>query len=70
MTVLTVSHYKHLPTGPWWELIKPHLTLREMDPPEEIFGHKIHKFAHKADVARMYAMKRSGGIYLDIDMFV
>ncbi|TXT08601.1 hypothetical protein VHUM_02729 [Vanrija humicola] len=63
-------HYKHLPRGPWWDLIKPHLTLVETHPPTSIFGNKIEHFAHKADLIRLWVMKYSGGIYLDIDMFI
>ncbi len=36
----------------------------------EIHGKKIDHFAHKADVLRLLAMKYSGGIYLDIDIFM
>lgn len=70
LLTLVCSHYKHLPTGPWWDLIRPHLTLIETDVPEEVFGRKVVHYAHKADLLRLWAMKRTGGIYLDIDMFV
>ncbi|WVF72813.1 hypothetical protein IAT40_007631 [Kwoniella sp. CBS 6097] len=63
-------HYKHLPTGPWWDEIAPHLTLIETTVPSEIYGRPLKHFAHKADVLRLLAMKYSGGIYLDIDIFV
>jgi len=63
-------HYQHMPTGPWWELLLPHLTLIKTDVPDEIYGRSIRHFAHKADVLRLLAMKHSGGIYLDIDVFV
>jgi hypothetical protein len=33
-------------------------------------GNNITHFAHKADVLRLLAMRHSGGVYLDIDMFV
>jgi len=65
-----VSHYEHLPRGPWWDEIVPHLTLIKTIVPDEIYGRPIRHFAHKADVLRLLAMKYSGGIYLDIDMFV
>lgn len=48
----------------------PDLTLVETESPDTILGRKISHFAHKADVLRLLAMKHSGGIYLDIDMFV
>ena len=64
------SHYQNLPTGPWWDLLAPSLTLIETSPPETYLGRPITKFAHKADVLRLLAMKHSGGIYLDIDVYV
>jgi hypothetical protein len=64
------SHYQHLPTGPWWDLLAPHLTLIKTEVPDGIYGRKLSHFAHKADVLRLLAMKHSGGIYLDIDIFV
>ncbi|WVQ74931.1 hypothetical protein IAR50_004539 [Cryptococcus sp. DSM 104548] len=63
-------HYEHLPTGPWWDLIRPHLTLTKTVVPDEVYGRHLEHFAHKADVLRLLAMKYSGGIYLDIDIFV
>ncbi|WWD02590.1 hypothetical protein V865_000630 [Kwoniella europaea PYCC6329] len=63
-------HYKHLPTGPWWDLISPHLTLIRTEVPDQIYGKPLNHFAHKADVLRLLAMKYSGGIYLDIDIYV
>jgi mannosyltransferase OCH1-like enzyme len=51
-------------------MILPHLTLVETESPEWILGKKIGHYAHKADVVRLLAMKYSGGIYLDIDVFV
>nr|XP_019044696.1 hypothetical protein I302_06609 [Kwoniella bestiolae CBS 10118]OCF23626.1 hypothetical protein I302_06609 [Kwoniella bestiolae CBS 10118] len=63
-------HYKHLPHGPWWDLISPHLTLISTQVPDQIYGRPLSHFAHKADVLRLLAMKYSGGIYLDIDIYV
>ncbi|KAL7421236.1 hypothetical protein Q5752_004121 [Cryptotrichosporon argae] len=63
-------HYQHLPTGPWWRLIEPHLTLVRTDVPDMVMGRPLAHFAHKADVVRLLAMKHSGGVYLDIDVFV
>lgn len=36
----------------------------------EIFGRKVEKLAHKADVIRLEVLRDYGGIYLDTDMFV
>ncbi|CAK9782572.1 hypothetical protein CC85DRAFT_284055 [Cutaneotrichosporon oleaginosum] len=63
-------HYKHEPTGPWWDLIKPHLTLIKTNVPESIYGREVSHFAHKADLVRLWVLERMGGIYLDIDMYV
>nr|ODN89058.1 hypothetical protein L203_02469 [Cryptococcus depauperatus CBS 7841] len=63
-------HYEHLPIGPWWELIRPHLTLIKTQVPESTYGRPLEHFAHKADVLRLLIMKYAGGIYLDVDVFV
>jgi GT2 family glycosyltransferase len=60
-------YYKYEPTGPYWEKIKPLLTLRPVEPPQEIFGNKIEHFAHQSDVMRLKVLNEFGGIYLDID---
>ncbi len=65
-----LSHYLNLPTGPWWDLLAPQLTLIKTTVPDSYLGRPISHFAHKADVLRLLAMKHSGGIYLDIDIFV
>lgn len=69
-TDLTHSHYQYKPTGPWWDLIEPHLTLIKTNVPDKIYGRDIEHFAHKADLVRLWVLKRMGGIYLDIDMYV
>ncbi|ORY35552.1 hypothetical protein BCR39DRAFT_510716 [Naematelia encephala] len=63
-------HYQYLPSGPWWDLIAPNLELIKTQVPDEVHGRKISHFAHKADVLRLLAMKWSGGIYLDIDIYI
>jgi hypothetical protein len=60
-------HYHYEPTGYWWELIKPKLTLNLVSIPESIFGNPLHHFAHKADVIRLEVLLEYGGIYLDLD---
>lgn len=52
------------------ELLLPYLTLIETQAPDSIYGKSISHFAHKADVLRLLALKHSGGIYLDIDVYV
>ena len=61
-------HYNHEPTGEWWEKAKPYLTLVPVEPPTEIFGNKLHHYAHQADVIRLEVLLREGGIYLDMDV--
>lgn len=74
-------HYRHEPYGPWWERIKPALTLhrveaapadyaptRYQDHPE---GRLIERlslgYAHEADFLRLDLLLRHGGVYADMD---
>ena len=61
-------HYCHEPKGEWWDKARPYLTLERVDPPEEIFGNPLLHYAHKADVIRLEALLKHGGIYLDMDV--
>ncbi|KAJ3316848.1 hypothetical protein HDU76_001513 [Blyttiomyces sp. JEL0837] len=64
-------HYHFEPTGRWWELAKPLVRLRKIyKVPRQIFGNKVVKYAHKADVVRLQILMEYGGIYLDSDVFV
>ena len=60
-------HYEFEPSGHWWELIKPMLTLNKISAPESFMGSPLYHVAHKADVVRLQALKKTGGIYLDLD---
>lgn len=60
-------HYQHEPSGPWWELARPLLSLNRVEAPTEVFGKPVSHYAHQADVVRMQALLKWGGIYLDID---
>jgi glycosyltransferase involved in cell wall biosynthesis len=68
-------HHKHLPWGPWWERIRPHLTLAEVDLAPEVLaadyspGHvpDKYRYAHHSDFIRLDALLAHGGIYADID---
>ena len=60
-------YYQYEPTGPYWDLIKPHVTAVETTSPSEIFGNPLVHFAHKADVIRLQALIEHGGVYLDMD---
>lgn len=63
-------HYHYLPTGEWFDLIRPLLTLRQVDIPTKIFGNLVDHYAHRADVVRLEALKEFGGIYLDLDVIM
>jgi glycosyltransferase involved in cell wall biosynthesis len=68
-------HHKHLPDGEWWERIRPHVTLVEVDDVEEVLaadystGHvpARYRYAHHADFIRLDALIEHGGVYADID---
>ena len=62
-----IFHYKHEPSGEWWEKAKPLVTLKNIEPPLDIHGNLLFHPAHKADVVRLQALQEMGGIYLDID---
>jgi hypothetical protein len=74
-------HYRHEPQGPWWERIKPHLTLRRVDAASAIpdaarydatpEGRLIRDagwgYAHEADFLRLSILLDEGGVYADMD---
>jgi mannosyltransferase OCH1-like enzyme len=60
-------HCHYLPSGEWWDAIKDQLIVVPVEPPTEIFGNPIYHVAHQADVVRMEILRKTGGIYLDVD---
>ena len=69
-----VFHYHYEPYGEWWDLIKPELTLKKIEPDQFISSFKYenqkiakYRYAHLADVARLEILLEEGGIYADID---
>jgi len=68
-------HHKHLPWGPWWDRIRPRLTLVDVDLVPEVLavdysdGHvpADYRYAHHSDFIRLDALLASGGVYADID---
>lgn len=74
-------HHHHEPYGPWWEKIRPNLTLASIEPESlvnetEFYdqhqeGRFIKKwgleYAHHADFLRLKIMIEQGGVYADID---
>jgi len=68
-------HYKWLPYGVHWDLIRPALTLVETDlVPEVLAAHyddrlvpERYRYAHHADFVRLRALIEHGGVYADLD---
>jgi hypothetical protein len=68
-------HHRHLPYGLWWDLIRPHLTLVEVDEVPEVsathYDEELvptrYRYAHHADFVRLDALIEHGGVYADID---
>lgn len=67
-------HYQNEPWGPWWDLIKPDLELRKVEPNAFVtdFSYadpsiSAFRYAHHADFLRLEILLREGGIYADID---
>ncbi len=74
-------HYRHIPYGPWWERIAPHLRLCAVGAPATAFdpgryqatpeGRFIQAqgldYAHEADFLRLELLDQQGGVYVDID---
>jgi hypothetical protein len=74
-------HYRHLPHGPWWDRIAPHLALHRVGDAPRGFdparyeataeGRFIAKhgwdYAHEADFLRLEILRDAGGAYADID---
>lgn len=67
-------HLHHEPWGPWWDLIRPHISVRHISvsefdtmlppsPPEL----QKYRYAHLSDVLRLRILRDEGGIYADMD---
>jgi hypothetical protein len=65
-----IMHCQYEPSGPWWDLTRPYLNVNKVVAPQEVFGNRLHHFAHRADVLRLTTLIEHGGIYLDCDVFV
>jgi hypothetical protein len=65
-----VLHYVHLPSGHWWDLARPMLTLHQLPSIEGIYGFPARHPAHRADIVRLVALLVMGGTYLDTDVLV
>jgi glycosyltransferase involved in cell wall biosynthesis len=68
-------HYKHLPWGPYFDLVAPHLTLVECGLAQPVLDTAYspelvperYLYAHHADFVRLDALIEHGGVYADID---
>jgi glycosyltransferase involved in cell wall biosynthesis len=63
-----LMHCLYEPTGFFWELVKPFVTLVQGRDVTSIFGNPVEHYAHKADIIRLEALLEYGGIYLDADV--
>lgn len=69
-------HCKHLPWGPLWDRLEPHLTVQPVDLVPAVLGADYssglvplpYRYAHHADFLRLDALIEHGGVYVDIDM--
>lgn len=62
-------HHLWEPSGPWWDLVQPSLTMVRHAPErvEHGEGRCLSHHAHRADWLRLQALVRDGGLYLDMD---
>jgi Glycosyltransferase sugar-binding region containing DXD motif len=63
-------YYEYEPTGAWWQQTQKMLTSVKINAPRQIFGNPLQHVAHRADIVRLEALIRQGGIYLDTDVLV
>jgi hypothetical protein len=68
-----VVHLHHLPFGPYWDLIRPHLEIERVTPIDDVDQVDVnpdvvpYTYAHQADVIRLDVLARFGGMYADMD---
>lgn len=76
-----VFHYHYEPYGPYWEAIKPHLTMKRVELESFVIGSHCYDetqegtfikqmqldYAHQSDFIRLKALLEEGGVYADID---
>ena len=69
-----IVHYHHEPNTTWWHRAKHDpeidMVLVQNRVVERIFNRTVDNYAHRADVIRLEATMRYGGIYLDTDVLV
>ena len=71
---LILLHTDCPPKGVYWDLFKgaagSKLKIVKKSPPQEIFGKKVKKVEHQADVSRLQILLEVGGMYFDTDLLV
>lgn len=74
-------YYRHLPHGPWWDRIAPHLQLHQLPESSRTFDASLYQYtqegrfianeglsyAHEADFLRLDILIEQGGVYADMD---
>jgi hypothetical protein len=67
-------HCHELPYGLYWDLIRPRIRLRRIEPVPEVseleypdHGVARYSYAHHADFRRLDVLAEHGGLYADID---
>ena len=67
-------HCHHLPFGPAWERVAPHVEIHRIDPADAVAGFRypdpyVRRFAyaHHADFVRLDVLAEHGGLYADLD---
>ena len=62
-------HYATEPTGKWWKEAQPllHAIKYKLADTKYTHGIYLNHYAHRADVVRLDALIKYGGVYLDLD---
>lgn len=74
-------HCRHMPHGPWWERIAPHLVVHRVDAAPRGFDPSRYAqsaegrliagagwdYAHESDFLRLEILAARGGVYADMD---
>ncbi|NLI82135.1 MAG: hypothetical protein GX443_10680 [Deltaproteobacteria bacterium] len=57
---------RHEPFGPYWEKVRPWVTVIGVSPPGEMHGREL-VYAHQSDFLRLEILNARGGVYADMD---
>lgn len=57
----------HKPSGRYFDAIRPHVELHELESFDAVFERAIPHPAHKCDWLRLQVLQSHGGVYLDLD---